>query len=208
MAKREGFGAILADGVNVAAKHIGRGSERYAMHLGGQEPAMHDPKNSPRFATGYAIDAAPGRHTQSGADVVGGKGQKAKNTWCQAYNSAGVCMWVANALGEASLIEFLNAITGINYTLESLLDCGERISNIRQAFSVREGINPLKREFPGRIFGNPPLKEGPLAGKSVDLNARIAEYLKAMDWDLHTGKPSKQKLIQFGLTDVAAVLWP
>jgi aldehyde:ferredoxin oxidoreductase len=44
MAGREGIGALLADGVKIAAEKIGMGSEEYAIHIGGQEPAMHDPR--------------------------------------------------------------------------------------------------------------------------------------------------------------------
>jgi aldehyde:ferredoxin oxidoreductase len=208
MAKREGFGDILADGVKVAAEKIGKGSEQYAMHIGGEEPAMHDPKNSPRFASGYAIDAAPGRHTQGGANEIEGAQQKAKNTYCQAYNATGVCMWAAGMMGEHTVAEMLSAVTGVDYSVEKLLEAGERISNIRQAFNVREGINPMERKFPGRVFGQPPLAEGPTAGKSVDVKPRAVEYFKAMDWDVDTGKPSKEKLIQMGMEDVAAELWP
>ena len=34
------------------------------------------------------------------------------------------------------------------------------------------------------------------------------EYLTEMDWDLETGKPSKEKLLELGLEDVAKELWP
>ena len=44
LAKREGFGDILADGVRIAAKKIGKGAEKYAMHVCGQEIPMHDPR--------------------------------------------------------------------------------------------------------------------------------------------------------------------
>ena len=70
IAHREGFGAILADGVKLASKRIGRGAEKYAVHAGGQEPGMHDPKlivarKSDRLsAARYQMDATPGRHTQ------------------------------------------------------------------------------------------------------------------------------------------------
>src|SRR4030067_718684 len=37
MGKREGLGDILADGVMIAAKKIGKGSEKYAMHVSGEE---------------------------------------------------------------------------------------------------------------------------------------------------------------------------
>ncbi len=65
MARREGFGDILADGVRVAALRIGRGSERFAMHAGGQEPGMHDPRLDPMMGVAFSADPTPGRHTIS-----------------------------------------------------------------------------------------------------------------------------------------------
>jgi len=39
------------------------------------------------------------------------------------------------------------------------------------------------------------------------MDERVSEYLAAMDWDLNTGKPSRQKLEQLGMDDVAAALY-
>ena len=64
--RREGFGDLLADGVKVAAEKIGKGSEQYAMHIGGQEIAAHDPRGGWGFAIGYGADPTPGRHNQGG----------------------------------------------------------------------------------------------------------------------------------------------
>jgi aldehyde:ferredoxin oxidoreductase len=63
MIAREGFGDILADGVKAAAKRIGRDSEKYAMHAGGQEPGMHDPRQDPMMGVHFSVDPTPGRHT-------------------------------------------------------------------------------------------------------------------------------------------------
>jgi aldehyde:ferredoxin oxidoreductase len=63
MISREGIGDILADGSRKAAERIGRGSAAYAVHAGGQELAMHDPRNDPGFALHAAVEATPGRHT-------------------------------------------------------------------------------------------------------------------------------------------------
>jgi aldehyde:ferredoxin oxidoreductase len=206
MAKRDSFGAILADGSKLAAERINKGSEVYAMHIGGQEVPYHDPKTSPAFACSYKIDATPARHTQSGAASGIGEEQKQRNTFCQAYNSAGLCMWFNAILGNAIVSEFMTSVTGYPYSVEAMFEAGEKISNIRQAFTIREGINPIEREVPGRIIGIPPQTEGPAMGITVDLDNRVNEYLKAMDWDLKTGKPSKQKLEQLGMADVAAAL--
>ncbi len=63
MAAREGIGDVLADGVRRAAERIGRGAEKYAIHVGGQEPAMHDSRLDPMMAVSYGTDPTPGRHT-------------------------------------------------------------------------------------------------------------------------------------------------
>jgi len=63
MINREGIGDILADGSRAAAKKIGRGSEKYTVHAGGQEPAMHDGRQDPGFAVHYCVEPTPGRHT-------------------------------------------------------------------------------------------------------------------------------------------------
>ena len=60
---REGFGALLADGSRKAAERIGKGSEKFAVHAGGQEPGMHDGRYDPLMGVAYMADPTPGRHT-------------------------------------------------------------------------------------------------------------------------------------------------
>ncbi|MBN1190468.1 MAG: aldehyde ferredoxin oxidoreductase family protein [Dehalococcoidales bacterium] len=207
MARREGFGAVLADGVKVAAERIGKGAEEFAVHIGGQELGLHDPKfDFPAFhgtptAAKYAMDAAPGRHTA-------GFGP----TQFQGYlvNAAGLCLHM-NTLPfdrDKYMTDFMKAVTGWDRPMSDLLKAGERIGNMRHVFSLREGDNPLKRKVHGRIIGEPPFKEGPLAGVSADLQAQIYWNLGALDWDRETTVPSKKKLLALGLDDVAEELWP
>lgn len=79
----------------------------------------------------------------------------------------------------------------------------ERIANLRQAFNVREGLNSLEYVVSGRLEGKPPLAAGPLAGVTIDQDAVNREFLEAMDWDLQTTRPSRKKLLELGLEDVA-----
>ena len=65
MAKREGFGAVLADGVEKAAQRIGKGAEKYAMHVHGHRIPYHDPRNSPCKGTIYMADAQPAGHMET-----------------------------------------------------------------------------------------------------------------------------------------------
>jgi len=51
--------------------------------------------------------------------------------------------------------------------------------------------------------GRPPLKEGPVANVTIDDDTMIKDYLRAMDWDLTTTKPSPKKLQELGLSQLA-----
>jgi aldehyde:ferredoxin oxidoreductase len=106
------------------------------------------------------------------------------------------------------LPEYLNAITGWGLTLTDMIRAGERITTMRHLFDLREGINPMKRYVHPRIIGRPPLKTGPLAGVTAEVESFIYWNLGALDWDRVTTKPSKAKLLSLGLTKEASELWP
>jgi aldehyde:ferredoxin oxidoreductase len=219
MVKREGFGDVLADGVKAAAKRIGKGADQYAMHVHGQEAPAHDPKFGFHWGTSYRLDATPGRHTQGpGMPPPGlpmpkfdprsftgrGEAHKIGSDFSHVVSSSGTCLFLYWSLPSIdAFVEFMQAVSGWDLTIEELLKAGERISNMRHAFNIREGLNPLEYKIPGRIMGNPPPKEGPLAGVTVDEETLDREYLAAMEWDAKTTKPSKQKLQELGLDDVA-----
>ncbi len=224
LAKREGFGAVLADGVKVAAEKIGKGSEKYAMHIQGQEFPAHDPKLGYHFATTYRLDPTPGRHTQGQEGEIppelpmpnfdpksfSGRGEahKIASNFNHIMNSAGMCQFMYLCLPANAVTEFINAVTGWDVTMDELLKTGERISNLRQSFNIREGLNPLQFKMPDRVLGRPPQKEGPVAGVTVDEDTMVKELLATMDWGITTAKPSKKKLQELGLEDVAKDLWP
>lgn len=223
LARREGFGDIIADGTKVAAEKIGKGAEKYAMHIGGQEIPAHDSRGGLMFSIGYAGEPTPGRHTQGGEgplpkgvmpefdmDSTKGRGAPHKIGACftVAYNAAGLCMIViGDGYGHADdFVEALSTITGWDIDREEVQKTGERVDNIRQAFNIREGMS-TPWQYPERMLGNPPKTVGPRAGITINPPDLTDEYYQAMDWDTKTGKPSRAKLIELGLDDVAAELY-
>lgn len=128
---------------------------------------------------------------------------KVGSHYTHVMNCTGMCMFGNVTMEAHSLPDMLNAITGWNYSLRDVVDAGERIANIRHAFNVREGLNPRNFKVPGRILGKPPMTAGPHEGINVDIDTMGKEYLAAMDWDPATTKPSRKKLQQLGLKDVA-----
>ncbi|RLC73238.1 MAG: aldehyde ferredoxin oxidoreductase, partial [Chloroflexi bacterium] len=224
IALREGLGDILADGVKAAAERIGKGAEEFAMHIHGQEVPMHDPKRYSFYAVTY-LDATPARHTQgsygyrpaAGLEFPAyerttfagrGKAHKMGSDLVHVVNCAGMCLYGYMFLNFEAIPRFLNLVTGRQFTLDDLLRIGERVANLRQAFNIREGVSLDNFKMPSRVIGQPPLGTGPLAGRRVELDVLLQDYLKARDWDLRTGKPSRNKLIELGLKDIARVLWP
>ena len=207
MAKREGLGDVLADGVKVAAEKIGKGAEAYAVHIGGQELGMHDPKfvsplrSSNPAAARYQVDATPGRHTQ-GFGPSGFRGH--------VVNAAGLCLFGSFLPADSNklIAESMSAVTGWERSMDELLKVGERIASMRHVINIREGINPLEWPVHPRIVGKPPQEEGPLVGVTSDIEAQVYWNLGALDWDRITTKPSKKKLLELGLDDVAQDLWP
>jgi aldehyde:ferredoxin oxidoreductase len=223
LGKREGFGSVIADGVRIAAERIGKGAERCAMHIGGQEISGHDPRGGWGFAIGYGADPTPGRHNQGGGQHMHGLVEeiersqklgrgpyhKASTNYMHAMSSLGMCQFVMGSYPNPDqMLEALRAITGWNdITTEELLQTGERITNVRQAFNQREGVQgPF--QYPDRMRGVPPKTVGPRAGITFTHAEMFNEYLELMDWGTATGMPSKAKLLQLGLDDIAKVLWP
>jgi aldehyde:ferredoxin oxidoreductase len=199
IARREGFGAVLADGVKLASERIGKGSEQYAMHVGGQALPMHDPRQitnpyNEKNALMYIADATPARHTQRPHEGF-------------ALQAAGLCYVIG--FFNAYIPAFVNAVTGWDLTADDFIVIGDRIATMRQAFNIREGFTPSDFKYPDRVLGNPPLKSGPLAGVTIENEVQqlVTDYFRSMDWDLKTGKPRKNKLIELGLDDVARDLW-
>jgi aldehyde:ferredoxin oxidoreductase len=221
---REGFGDLLADGVKVAAQKIGKGAEAFAMHVSGQEPGFHNALFLPGRGTGFVCDPTPGRHTAApmarldgGAGAFGpypelkfdaferyqfkGKGPMSAKASCylQTGSCAGVCLFPMIFFGNYPLIDFLNAVTGWEMTVNEALETGARIQTLRQAFNIREGIDPCRVKLPPRLAGIPPKDEGPLAGITLDMKTLASEYWQAMGWDATSGHPSPKTLERLGL---------
>jgi len=226
---REGLGDILADGVKAASERIGRGSEEFAMHVGGQEPGLHNALFLPSRGTGFVCDPTPGRHTAAPmARIDGGPGQFAPypemkidnyeryaytgkgpasataSSYLQVGNCSGVCLMPMMFFGNYPLIEFLNAVTGWGLDMHEALRTGARIQTLRRCFNVREGIRAADIFLPDRMSGRPPMTDGPLAGVTIDMDPLVREFYQSMGWDEKSGVPQKEELERLGLGSLVA----
>jgi aldehyde:ferredoxin oxidoreductase len=228
IAKREGFGAVLADGTLRASQKIGEGSEEYAIHVGGQELPAHDPRFAPSWGINYKLDATPGRHTQGGTTgydqgrkIAGldlgaeierykyedkGKYHARIQNIDHAMTSLGICNFAKGRVNYNEWPKFLSLVTGHEYTLADFEVIGARIGCLRAAFNVREGIRSVDFKVPGRAYGYPPQGRGPLGDISLDMDVMTKDYYEANGWDSE-GRPTKERLLSLGLDDVAEELY-
>ena len=121
-------------------------------------------------------------------------------------NAAGLCMFGYTSYPIQSLVDFTNAICGWDLSREDIETIGERIANVRHAFNLREGLNPLCFVVPPRLLGNPPLTEGNTRAVTVDAAKNNADYLRVMGWHPETAIPSAARLEELGMSDVARAL--
>ena len=221
IARNEGIGELLAKGVKVASEEIGRGSEDLAIHIQGQELPAHDGKLFTNMALSYGIDPTPARHTQWSfagkpqkfdeafpdiradfdQEVYTGraKAQRKFAALGHCINSMGSCLFGYNSTDVFTHPECYAAITGWGTDVYEFAKTGERIGNMRQIFTVREGSNPINFNYPKALQGDPPLKDGPLKKVKIDIDKMKKEFYEEMDWDLETGMPSEKKMKELGL---------
>ena len=76
-----------------------------------------------------------------------------------------------------------------------------RVMNMRHVFNLREGQKPSDLVLPPRSVGEPPQKEGPVAGITIDHKALARNFFAPMEWDLESGKPSRGMLEALGGMD-------
>jgi aldehyde:ferredoxin oxidoreductase len=119
-------------------------------------------------------------------------------------DGAGLCLFGAQTgIDRFQVFELINAATGWQKAAEEYLEIGKRIQTLRQMFNVREGVDPRSLKVSPRAQGIPPLEEGPLKGKTYDLDALMQHYWLAMGWDSQTGIPLPETVQQLGLSEIA-----
>jgi aldehyde:ferredoxin oxidoreductase len=224
--ERRGLGDVLADGVMRAAQKLGRGTEAFAIHAGGQELPAHDPRHEQDFGLVYQISPTPGRHTQGGVGAKDMPPEKqamygldpnlatedptayhaqayaTEMSWKNTLNASGICSFGAMTIDPPFVPEFIAAVTGWDYEMPECIQTGQRIEVMRLLFGLREGHNPLEVEVAPRAMGRPPLKTGPTAGVTVEIEGVRDEYLKFMAWDPVTAEPSQERLDALGISEL------
>ncbi len=228
IALRSGLGEVLSLGVKKAAERIGRGAEKYAFHIKGQELAFHDGRGKTGVALGFALSPTGADHIETPHDVafVGDgvsklfplglfepveplKTDEAKvrffflgqKAW-GINNCLGLCNFTSvpiHAMTFPRLVEAVTAITGWETSLYELIKVSERSNVMARVFNNREGFTPKDDRLIRRWYEEMPA--GPLKGQCLtreEVENAIALYYEMSGWD-NSGRPTNGKLTELNL---------
>lgn len=228
IARREGTGTLLADGVRSAAARIGRGSNSWALEIKGMELPMHDPRGKKGQGLSFATSNRGACHMQALHDEVFmrphalpalgftepmqrteylGKAEVVKKTqdyWGSLPDSLGVCRFVMippRPFTPERLVQLTRLVTSWDVTLQDLLIAGERVFTLARLFNTREGVRRKDDKLPARLAE--PLPEGGSEGETFaarDLSLLLDEYYSLRGWD-ENGVPRAETLRRLGLSE-------
>ncbi|RLI06462.1 hypothetical protein DRO22_00910 [Candidatus Bathyarchaeota archaeon] len=230
--KREGLGDLLAEGVKRASEKIGKESEKFAVHVKGQEVPMHEPRFKRSLGIGYAVSPTGADHMHNLHDtILTVRGQQLDNLaalgilepipledlgprkvraliyfvdWRVLDNCLLLCDFLPwNYIQKTDIVR---AVTGWNTTAWELMKIGERATTMARIFNIREGFKKQDDWLPERFFH--PKTSGALSKTAIDpekLRNAIDTYYKMMGWD-ENGVPTREKLEELDIGWAASSL--
>ena len=222
IARREGVGDLLAEGVMRAAQKIGGEAVNFAVHTRkGNTPRGHDHRSrwSEMFDTATSStgtmetgpmfnmpkDALEAINVEGPPDTFSPKEVSTFNAKTKGAmlfeDSLGVCRFTVRT-DVPYLAQAVNAATGWDMDVEEAMRVGLRAVNMLRVFNLRHGISP-ELDAPSPRYGSTPI-DGPAAGVSVQpvWDEMLANYYRLMDWD-EKGVPTRETLADLGLGQVA-----
>lgn len=217
LAYREGFGDFLADGAVRAARKLGKGSEKFVIHVKGQD-SLDGVRINKGWGFGVILSPVAGRHLRGSLNGFWLGGDKpinsyedvAQKTFLAQQRKAvqdilGYCSYVYGVSFDDWITLSASAI-GKPLTKSSLMKVGLRAHNLEKAFNtIHVGFN-RKNDYPCTRYYNEPVQSGPFRGEHLDhdkWNHMLDTHYLLQGWDKQTGWQTRKGLESIGLNDVA-----
>ncbi len=228
IAKREGIGDLLAEGTKRMSEKLGKGTERFAMHVKGLEMPAYDPRAAKMCGLAFATANRGGDHITAYIegptfmdipflcvenskieDLLVENPAEAKvlkdlEDSLTVFDAMGTCKFMGMALATEDWVDMIANCVGWKFDVSDFRKAGERIYNLARAFSVREGLTRADDSLPKRLLEEP-MPEGAAKGHKVEkLDEMLDAYYGFRGWDKKTGEPTPEKLRELGLGAIIA----
>ncbi len=221
IARREGLGAPLSQGVRKAAAHFGPLAQEFAAESKGLELAFHDPRAFTSMAVVYATGNRGACHLEGltyfnenrafPASLIGlnddydphsstGKAELAKKMqdFMNIFNALGLCKFLIRGhVVAADIARWFSLVTGWDVSGEEILETGERLFNLKRRINVELGISRKDDTLSPRLLAHD-RREGAAAGSLPHLGKMLSEYYDLRGWTAE-GIPTPETLARFGL---------
>ncbi|MCL5025199.1 MAG: aldehyde ferredoxin oxidoreductase family protein [Chloroflexi bacterium] len=210
IARREGIGDVLANGVRHAATVFGGGTARYAIQVKGLEWSGYEARGAPAMMLAYATCDIGASHNRAwaithdiaaGRDLLEGKAEKVIELQHirPLFDLLGACrlQWVEMGLDLKYYADIYPAVTGVDASWDDLLTCSERVFNLTRLYAQRE-LPGFGRSFdyPPARFMEEPVPTGETKGKLVtreQIDWLLDRFYELRGWD-RDGHPKPETL--------------
>ncbi|MCH8075654.1 MAG: aldehyde:ferredoxin oxidoreductase [SAR324 cluster bacterium] len=168
IARREGYGELIALGSRALAERVGQGSMDFAPHVKGLEIPGYHPAALQTLGLGLAVGTRGADHNKSGAYDLDLSGEVDRfqldetriaamvglEDQAAVIDSLILCKFVRRALGDLyeDGAEMLRALTGIPYSPAELQEAGREIHHLKKWFNQRQGWLETEDTLPARFF--------------------------------------------------------
>ena len=228
--RAEGLGHLLGEGTAIASRTLGGGSQDWAVQMKGQEIAAHNWRAQYISALNYCTGVAAGPNHERGNsqhiwvghillpewgidhveneerwswDKAADRNAKFHD-YCNLINSAVHCKFMEfRGYTLTDLQKTINAATGLDWSMDDMRRCGDRITNLQKLLNMRYGWKKSDDfNYPKRFME--PVSTGPAAGRiPLGLDEAILDYYRCRGWS-SDGKPTPETLHNLGLREYAA----
>ncbi|MBB91152.1 MAG: aldehyde ferredoxin oxidoreductase [Magnetovibrio sp.] len=200
----QGFGKDLGLGAKRLCEKYGH--PEFAMVVKGQEFPGYDPRAMQGMALGYATSNRGACHLKAAPFqddfqrvTPDGKAKIVKDSqdYIAAIDSSGLCTFTKAAWQAPDYVDQIDAACEGDWTVERLLELGERIYNLERLFNNAAGFTAKDDTLPKRVLTEP-AKGGAGKGHVAELAKMLPEYYELRGWT-PDGEPTTQTLSRLGL---------
>ncbi len=207
----EGFGAEIGLGSKLLCEKYGR--PELSMTVKGQEFPAYDGRGIQGMGLTYATSNRGACHLRSytvASEILGipektdplesdGKAGlvRAFQDATAVVDSSGMCVFTTFAWTLEDFAPQIDAACEGEWTVERLLEIGERIWNLERQFNLAAGFTGKDDNLPARLMKDA-AKTGPAEGKTSGLDTMLPEYYEIRGWTPE-GVPSNETLSRLGV---------
>jgi len=221
IAKREGIGDMLAEGVQRAVHIIGDGADSIGIYtLKSNTPRSHDHRARwhEMFDTCVSESGALESDLVSRNDITPFgvldrdpfdpdwvARAKAKTSGAMQLEDSAITCRFNTRMNVHLLTEAISAVMGWNFSFDEGIRVGRRAVNTMRAYNIRSGITG-KNDRPSRRYASTP-KDGPAKGQSIEshFDRMVNTYYTLMGWN-EQGIPLPNTLRELDLETITSDL--